>query len=101
MPESTRKEVYQGLLRAMGHYKPVWVDNTSTGESIHATDEGALKQAVTWVVEGDDVCILTHHVWGVGGGATSRFTGTRWKHRYVRWNGDGWDVDTQQKVHHG
>lgn len=94
-----RETVYQSLLEAMGNYRPVWVQNGSTGETVHATEDGALKQAVTWAVAGDPVTVLTHHVWGVGGGRTSDFTDYRWKHRHIRWTESQWNVTTDDTIH--
>ena len=100
--DSTRGEIYQSLLSGMGNYRPVWVQNQSTGEVVHALDDEALKQAVTWAIEGDRVSVLCHHVWGVGGGPTAEFEGTQWKHRTVRWDPDaesGWTVETESGVY--
>lgn len=99
MTGPTRGEVYQELLTAMGRYQ--FVDAIALDgevETAHVLDGEALKQAVTWVMDGREVSVRAHHVWGVGGGPTDTWTGTRVKDRTIRWRDDGWNVDREERV---
>jgi hypothetical protein len=96
----TRQAVYQGLLRALGGYKWFYAENKTTGEFVTLGDDHALRQVVTWALDGDPVTVHAHHVWGVGNApGGDGFAYDYVKDRYVRWDPTAgeWTQETTAK----
>lgn len=95
----TRGEVYRGLRSAMGRYKFVdAITRDEPTEHTHALDDEPLKPIVTWVLDGRDVDVRCHHVWGVGGGPTDRFTETRVRDRHLSFRGGEWQITRENQT---